>query len=46
MKRLNVGRACEEEEGITVEMGGHRQTEGQWQVASDALLCCLCEISG
>lgn len=45
MKRLNVGRACEEQEGITVELGGHRHTEGQRQEESDVLLCCLCEIS-
>jgi hypothetical protein len=45
VKRLNFGRACREQEGITVEMSGHRHTAGQRQVESDVLLCCLCEIS-
>jgi hypothetical protein len=46
VKRINVGRACGEQEGITVEMSGHKHSEGQREVESDVLLCCLCEISG
>jgi len=45
VKRLNVGRACEEQEVITVGMCGQRHTEGQRQTESDVLLCCLYEIS-
>ena len=44
MKRLNVGRACEEQERVTAEIGGHRHTEGQRQGESEVLFCCLCEI--
>ena len=45
MKRLNVGRGCGEQEGISVEMSGHRHNEGQRQMGSEVLLCCLREIS-
>jgi len=41
VKRLNVARACEEQERVTVETGGHRHMEQQRQGESDALLCCF-----